>query len=52
MQLKNLQLAHLTESELQRIMETEEFLNGQPDHQPLQEKGGKIYLLAFVDEEE
>lgn len=50
MNLETLKLANLTESELKRIQDTEIFLNGQPDHQSLQEKGGEIYLLAFVKE--
>ncbi len=48
--LKNLQWAHLTESELKKIKETETFLNEQPDHQSLKEEGKEIYLLAFVDD--
>ena len=50
--LKNLQWAHLTESELKKIKETEKFLNQQPDHKALQEEGREIYLLAFVDEKD
>lgn len=51
MEMDKLQLAHLTESELQKIKETEIFLNRQPDHRALQEKGYGIYLLAFVEQD-
>ena len=50
MDLETLTFANLTESELKKIKDTEVFLNGQPDHQALQEKGGEVYLLAFVRE--
>lgn len=50
MDLESLKFANLTESELKKIQDTEIFLNGQPDHQALQEKGGEVYLLAFVRE--
>lgn len=51
MELGKLEFAHLTESELQKLIETEKFLNSQPDHKALKEKGNEIYLLAFVDKD-
>ncbi len=49
MEVEKLEFAHLTESELQKLKETENFFNSQPDHKNLNEKGNEIYLLAFVD---
>ncbi len=51
MEVEKLEFAHLTESKLQKLREVEKFLNTQPDHKALNEKGNEIYLLAFVDKD-
>lgn len=49
MELQNLQFAHLSENELDKIKETEKMLNTQSEERSLDEKGREIILLAFVD---
>ncbi len=44
--------AHLTEKELKKIREAEQFLNSQPDHEHAHQEGKQVILLAYNVETE
>ena len=44
--------AHLTEKELIKLREAEQFLNSQPDHEHARQEGKHIILLAYTVETE